>query len=129
MSIRAADCMTCLYPFLLLADRICRREDAVVYVYRAGFPNKAGSLALRLRDKSNNLTHIRSAWWAVRLPIRSCTLLVFIASSRSSECFGCINMRSFFSSPLVVIGKGLKLTRNRSVGHGLGSAEQSPCCL
>src|SRR6266850_295371 len=33
------------------------------------------------------------------------------------------------SSPLVVVGKGLKLTRYRSVGHGLGSAEQSPCCL
>jgi dihydrodipicolinate synthase/N-acetylneuraminate lyase len=26
-------------------------------------------------------------------------------------------------------GKGLKLTRNRSVSHGLGIAEQSPCCL
>jgi hypothetical protein len=47
----------------------------------------------------------------------------------SSECFGCINMRSFLSSPLVVVGKGLKLARDRSVGHGLGSAEQSPCCL
>jgi hypothetical protein len=32
-------------------------------------------------------------------------------------------------SPLVVVGKGLKLTRNRSVGHGLGSAEQSLCCF
>jgi hypothetical protein len=52
MGIRAADCMT-----LLLADRICRREDAVVY--RAGFPNKASSLALRLRNKSNNLAHFR----------------------------------------------------------------------
>ena len=38
-------------------------------------------------------------------------------------------MRSFLSSPLVVVGKGIELTRNRSVGHGLGSAEQSPCCL
>jgi hypothetical protein len=46
----------------------------------------------------------------------------------SSTGVGCgrINMRSFLSSPLVVVGKGLKLTRNRSVGHGLGSAEQSP---
>jgi hypothetical protein len=32
-------------------------------------------------------------------------------------------MRSFLSSPLVVVGKGLKLTGNRSVGHGLGSAK------
>jgi hypothetical protein len=46
-----------------------------------------------------------------------------------SECFGRINVRSFLSSPLVVVGKGLKLTRNRSVGHGLGSAEQSLCCF
>jgi hypothetical protein len=38
-------------------------------------------------------------------------------------------MRSFFSSPLVVIGKGLELTRNRSVCHGLGSAEQSLRCF
>jgi hypothetical protein len=38
-------------------------------------------------------------------------------------------MRSFLSSPLVVGGEGHKLTRNRSVGHGFGSAEQSPCCL
>jgi hypothetical protein len=38
-------------------------------------------------------------------------------------------MRSFLGSPLVVVGKGLKLTRNRSVSHGLGSAEQSLCCF
>jgi hypothetical protein len=38
-------------------------------------------------------------------------------------------MRSFLGSLLVVIGKGLKLTRNRSVGHSLGSAEQSLCCF
>jgi hypothetical protein len=67
--------------------------------------------------------------WAVKLPIRSYTALGFSVSSRSSEGFGRINMRSFLSSPLVVVGKGLKLTRNRSVGHGLGGAEQSPCCL
>jgi hypothetical protein len=36
-------------------------------------------------------------------------------------------MRRLLSSPLVVVGKGLKLTRNRSVGHGLGSAKQSLC--
>jgi hypothetical protein len=59
----------------------------------------------------------------------SCKPLAFVPSSRESQCFGRINMRSFLSSPLVVVGKGLKLTRNRSVGHGLGSAEQSPCCL
>jgi hypothetical protein len=40
-----------------------------------------------------------------------------------------IHMRSFLSSPLVVVGKGLKLTRNRSASHRLGSVEQSPCCL
>ena len=62
-------------------------------------------------------------------PIRSCTPLAFSVSSRSIECFGRINMRSFLSSPLVVVGKGLKLIRNRSVGHGLGSAEQSLCCF
>jgi hypothetical protein len=38
-------------------------------------------------------------------------------------------MRSLLSSPLEVVGKGLKLTRNRSVDHGLGNAEQSPCCF
>lgn len=39
---------------------------------------------------------------------------------------GRIDMRSLLSSPLVVVGKGLKLAGNRCVGHGLGSAEQSP---
>jgi hypothetical protein len=34
-------------------------------------------------------------------------------------------MRGFLSSSLEVVNKGLKPTRNRSVGHGLGSAEQS----
>jgi hypothetical protein len=59
------------------------------------------------------------------LPNSSCTPLAFGVSSRTSNCFGRINMRSFLGSLLVVVGKGLKLTRNRSVGHGLGSAEQS----
>jgi len=36
-------------------------------------------------------------------------------------------MRSFLSSPLAVVGKAFKLIRNRSVGHGLGSAEHSLC--
>jgi hypothetical protein len=60
--------------------------------------------------------------------IRSCTL-AFGVSSRSSECLGRINMRSFLSSLLVIVGKGLKLTRNRSISHGFGSAEQSLCCF
>jgi hypothetical protein len=38
-------------------------------------------------------------------------------------------MRGFLSSPLEVVGKGLKLTRNRLVGHGLSSAEQSLRCF
>jgi hypothetical protein len=38
-------------------------------------------------------------------------------------------MRSFLGSPLVVVGKVLELTRNRSVCHGLGSAEQSLRCF
>ena len=62
-------------------------------------------------------------------PIRSWTLLAFGVSSRTSERFGRINMRSFLSSLLVVVGKGLKLTCNRSVSHGLGSAEQSLSCF
>ena len=81
---------------------------------RAGHPNVIG---------------ISSTGWAVKLPIRSCTPLAFSVSGRSSECFGPINVRSFLSSPLAVVRKGLKLTRNRSVGHGLGSAEQSLCCF
>jgi hypothetical protein len=36
-----------------------------------------------------------------------------LRSSRSGECFGRINVRSFLSSSLVVVGEGLKLTRNR----------------
>jgi hypothetical protein len=38
-------------------------------------------------------------------------------------------MRSSLSSPLAVVGKGLELTRNRSIRHGLNSAEHSPCCF
>jgi hypothetical protein len=51
---------------------------------------------------------------------------VFSGSRRSSKCFRRINMRSFLSSPLVVVGKSLKLTRNRSIGHGLGGAKLDP---
>ena len=42
---------------------------------------------------------------------------------------GCINERSLLGSALVVVGKGLELSRNDLVGHGLGCAEQSLCCL
>jgi hypothetical protein len=66
---------------------------------------------------------------AVKLPIRSSTPLAFGVGSRTSQCFGRINMRSFLSSLLVIVGKGLELTRNRPVSHGLGSAEQSLCCF
>jgi hypothetical protein len=38
-------------------------------------------------------------------------------------------MRSFLSPLLVVVGKSPKLTRNRSVSHGLGRAEQSLRCF
>jgi hypothetical protein len=59
MGIGAADRVTCRCLVMLPTDR-SRREDAVIY--RAGFPNLAGSLAFRLWDKSNNLAHMRSAW-------------------------------------------------------------------
>jgi hypothetical protein len=36
-------------------------------------------------------------------------------------------MRRFLGSPLIVVGKRLKLTRNRSVGHGLSRTKQSLC--
>jgi hypothetical protein len=58
---------------------------------------------------------------------RSCTPLAFGLSSRSSQRFGRINMRGFLSPPLEVVGKGPKLTCNRSVGQGLGSTKQSLC--
>jgi hypothetical protein len=55
--------------------------------------------------------------------------VMFSASGRASQGFGRINMRSFLSPSLVIVGKGLKLTGNRSVGHGLRSAEQSLRCF
>ena len=64
--------------------------------------------------------------------LRSCHRalpIAFNASRRASQCFGRVNMRSLLRSPLVVVGKGLKLTRNCSVGHGLGGAKQSLRCL
>jgi hypothetical protein len=57
------------------------------------------------------------------LPIWSCTPLAFSISSRSSRRFCRISMRAVLSSPLEVVGKGLKLIRNSSVGHGLGGAK------
>jgi hypothetical protein len=63
------------------------------------------------------------------LSIKSRTPLAFSVSSRSSECLGRINMRGFLSSPLAVVGKGLKLTRNRSVGYSLGSAKHGLRCF
>jgi hypothetical protein len=45
----------------LLADPISRREDAVIH--RAGLSNYAGSLALRVWNQSDDLTHIQSERW------------------------------------------------------------------
>ena len=56
-------------------------------------------------------------------------LIAFRASNGSSQCFGCIVERSLLGSPLVVVGKSLKLSRNRLVSHGFGSAKQSLRCL
>jgi len=61
MGIGAANRMTYRCLVLLLADWISRREDIVVC--RASLSNLAGSLALRLWDKSNNFTQIRSEHW------------------------------------------------------------------
>ena len=61
MGIGAIGVMTCRRLILLLADWARWREDAVIY--RAGLSNEAGSLALRLWDKSNNFAHFRSKPW------------------------------------------------------------------
>jgi len=58
MGIGAGDRMTYRRFVALLASGSSWREDAVVY--RASFSNEAVSLALRLWNKSNNLTHVRS---------------------------------------------------------------------
>ena len=58
MCIDASDCLACRSLVLFLADWLSQREDAVIY--RAGFSNQAGSLALGLWDKSNNFAHIGS---------------------------------------------------------------------
>jgi hypothetical protein len=57
---------------------------------------------------------------------KSIALLTFTAGGRPSQCFSRIGVRGLFSSPLVVLGKRLELTRNPSVSHVLGSAEQGP---
>jgi len=56
MGIGGAETYLCLVR--LLADGISRRENAVIY--RAGFSDQTGSLALRLWDKSDNIAHVRS---------------------------------------------------------------------
>ncbi|MET4198682.1 hypothetical protein ABIA95_002672 [Bradyrhizobium sp. LA8.1] len=141
MGVGVADRMIDRCLVLLFVEQINWRQYAVIY--RAGLSNETSVLALRLRDKSNNLAHIRSTHrldkqsavqhfcrkLAVMPPIRLPTSLLFSVSSRSSGYFGRINTGGFLSSPLVVVGKSLKLTRNRSVGHGLGSAKQSLCCF
>jgi hypothetical protein len=58
MGIGATDRVTYRRLMPLLAFGISRWEDTVIY--RAGFSNQAGSLALRLWDKLNHFTHIRS---------------------------------------------------------------------
>src|SRR5262245_5562662 len=55
--------------------------------------------------------------------------LAFDARSRASQSFGRIIPRSLLSSPFVVVGKGLELSRNRLVSHVFGVAEQSLRCL
>jgi hypothetical protein len=55
--------------------------------------------------------------------------LVFSANSGSSRWFGCVVEPSRFGSPLVVVGKSLKLSRNSIVSHSFGSVKQSLRCL
>jgi sulfane dehydrogenase subunit SoxC len=105
------------------ASFIARMGTNALFHYNAQHRHRAA------RRASQRSPPISSAGWAVMRAISSCRPLAFSVRSRSSECFGRINMRGFLSSPLVVFGKGLKLTRNRTVGHGLGSAKQSLCCF
>src|ERR1700730_4105157 len=49
------------------------------------------------------------------------------ASSRPSQRLSRISVRGFLSSPLIVLGKRLKLTRNVLVRHCLGRPEYGPC--
>src|ERR1700677_2339024 len=43
---------------------------------------------------------------------KSIVLLTFTVGGRPSQCFSCIGVRGFFSSPLIIFGKRLELTRN-----------------
>jgi len=115
-----------------------RRESAGFYAaYRPGSQSDSNSQAVcvltrvvlgreNYRDLKPRFQHFFRRV-AVNLSIRSCTLLAFGTGGRSRNCFGRISMRSFLGSPLVVVGESLKLARNRSVGHGLDSAEQALC--
>jgi hypothetical protein len=70
-----------------------------------------------------------SACRAVRPPITSCPSLTLSVSNGSSHCFGCINVRSFLGSPLVIVGKRLKLVRNRLVSEKSLSFPDTPCLV
>src|SRR2546429_6913554 len=48
-------------------------------------------------------------------------------SSRPSQCLSRISVCGFLSSPLIVLSKRLKLTRNVLVRHCLGRPEYGPC--
>jgi hypothetical protein len=74
MGIGAADRLTCRSLVLLLADRIGRREDAVIY--RVGLSNQAGSLALGPWDKSKNFAHIRSRHWLEKFHYEMTTIIL-----------------------------------------------------
>jgi hypothetical protein len=52
-----------------------------------------------------------------------------VASAAERQCLGRVGERRLLSSPLVVLGKKLELSRNHLVGHGSGSAKQRPRCL
>jgi hypothetical protein len=52
--------------------------------------------------------------------------MVMVYGSELSQYLVRICVPGFFSSSLVVLGKRLKLTRNTSVSHVLGGAEQRP---
>ena len=103
------------------ADWIGRREDAVIY--RAGFSNEAGSLALRLWDQSNSVAHIgsklRSA--ARRTGSGIIAFEFYMQDARPVPlCCGTPSARpgpmcEAFSARQVVVGEGFKLNRDRSV--------------
>src|ERR1700761_275750 len=57
---------------------------------------------------------------------KSIALFTFAAGGRPSQCFSRIGVCGFFCSPLVILGKRPELTRNPSVRHVFGSAEQGP---